>query len=117
MYLPIRLFIIFIFKACRSGDNLGAGVVVGFGVVTTTGAGAGGLPPPTEDINNHFHFNVVFMLDYFCLSVIKLLNLILFNLERQYAKRSDWTNVECNQRNSYSQTFMTIKPDYRSSKT
>jgi hypothetical protein len=39
------------------------GVVVGFGVVTTTGAG--GLPPPAEDIQSHFHFNVVLMLECF----------------------------------------------------
>ena len=71
MYLPIKLFIIFIFNACRSGDSLGAGVVVGFGVVTTTGAG--GLPPPVEYIHSHFHFIVVFMLEYICLSVIELL--------------------------------------------
>jgi hypothetical protein len=63
MYLPIKLFIIFIFNACRSGASLGAGVVVGFGVVTTTGAG--GLPPPAEDIQSHFHFNVVLMLECF----------------------------------------------------
>jgi len=46
-------------------------VVVGFGVVTTTGAG--GLPPPVEYIHSHFHFIVVFMLEYICLSVIELL--------------------------------------------
>lgn len=69
------LFIIFIFNACRSGDSLGAGVVVGFGVVTTT-TGAGGLPPPVEYIHSHFYFIVVFMLEYICLSVTEIVCLI-----------------------------------------